>query len=528
LPKLQALAQRGYDLTQFVEDVDVAFTSLGADVDDEDLDIARECYHRSGASSWGAALYYTGFLGRLPVDVRDWEPFTGLKTKTLAKKLGLSLDELFTEYSAGDNWQLVGPSFLGDRDHHRVIGDLGVAEVRDFLRRIMRIARDNMFATFPEKAPRKRLADWFRREEALVDTLLSELADRPLVDLYHAWLRHYLPPGVKLDRTSSLFACGGRHQGTELLELFVADYDRAAGLYNEALSEAATGLRGLRTRDGELPFFAVMERSGHLVRTPAALDGKELILAGRAFTLETGGRIPMRALADAGVRCLVGKALLLVIQVRLAPGGSPLAMPHRGSLYMPASNRLMEKLAAAGMLPAKLHPIVRVKFGLLERMKSLETIIRLPNHLAPSFGKEEISARELAENYPQVADDARRRLESFRDPALREAWRRWRFPELVRSMEEADRKRAELARAGADPSRTRALWDKVKQLRRRLLERTVRQIARDFQARDIDYYDSRGALWPWSVALGGQRFYAELVGRAEIYTEPVPEGYDVE
>ena len=70
----------------------------------------------------------------------------------------------------------------------------------------------------------------------------------------------------------------------------------------------------------------------------------------------------------------------------------------------------------------------------------------------------------------------------------------------------------------------RELWDKEKALQLDLLDRTLRQIARDWQLRDLDYWDSRGALLPWAVALGGQTFYDSLVAEADIYAEPLPQG----
>ena len=56
-----------------------------------------------------------------------------------------------------------------------------------------------------------------------------------------------------------------------------------------------------------------------------------------------------------------------------------------------------------------------------------------------------------------------------------------------------------------------------------ILDRTLRRVADDWQLRDLDYWDSRGALLPWAVALGGEKFYDELLARAELSRES-PEG----
>ena len=525
VPKLQALAAHGHQVTHFVEDVDVAFTALGSSVDDEVLHLARERFHRSGGQDWGAAMFYAELLGRLPVEIRDWEPLTGLKTKTLARQLGRSVDDLYDEFSPGDTWQLIGSSYIGDRDHHRVIGDLSVRETRDFLGELMGRAKAHMLAAFPKAASRGRLGEWFRAEDARVARLLGECAHNRLVDLYRRWLREYIPPDAAcIDLSSALFATGADPARTALLEAFVADYPRASALYNQAIEETASPLRALRGADGELPFFAILEHQGHRVRTTTFLRGEELVLGHQSIPLAPGHKLPVDALIEAGVRCLVGKALLLVVQARVGPAGQPLALPHRGSLYMPAANRLAEKLAANALLPGPLQPIVRVRFRLLDRLKTLDTLVRLPAHLEPSFGRSEVPARELGERWADLSAEAAQRLDAFRDPARRAQWQKDNLGELTAAIAEQDERRRQLAQADTTPEQMSDLWQRTKALQLQLLDRTVRQIANDCQLRDIDYWDSRGALLPWCIALGGQPFYDHVVADAEVYHEPLPEG----
>jgi len=520
LPKLHALASRGYKVTHFVEDIDVAFTSLGSGPGGGQLRLERERFHRSGGADWGAALFYSEFLGRLPVEIRDWEPLTGMKTNALAKQLGRTVDELFDEFSPSDNWQLIGPSYIGDHRHHRVIGDLTVAETAEFLRRILEKAREDMLKAFPQRDSQQRLQRWFSRETELLEGLLTEHAEGRLVELYRAWLRSYLDETVHLNLTSNLFAVGERPEHTALLEAFLADYELAAGLYNEAVEATDVRLRPLRTKDGELPFFAVLEHQGHRVRTGVFLRDGGMAIGDRTFKGNRGGRIPAADLRAAGVRCLAGKAILLVIAARLGPNGEALALPYRGSLYMPAAHRLAENLSKHGLLPGKLRPIMRVRFHLLDRLASLSTRIRLPAHLAPSFGTDELPASEFAANYRELAKAAAGRLDKMADPDARRRWRQASFPKLLESIDELDRRRRDLVAAGSAPEQVRRLWEESKALQRQLLDRTLRQIAADYQLRDLDYWDSRGALLPWSVALGGKGFYDELISQAEIYEDP--------
>lgn len=525
VPKLQALAAAGRAVTHFVEDVDAAFTSLGSPVDSPDLRLAPERFHRSGGADWGAALFYTEFLGRQPVELRDWEPFTGLKTKALAKRLGRSVDDLYDEFSPSGNWQLIGSSFVGDRDHHRVMGDLTIGEVGDFVRELTARARADMDRAFPSAASRKRIAEWFAREDALVERLLAEHAGGRLAGLYEAWLRAHLSARpaagvVGIDFTSRLFACGpAGPPGRELLEVFLREYDRAAGLYNEAIAESGQKLRPLDVQAGELPLFATLERAGHLTRTGARLAGGEIRIGERAFALAPGGRLPIEALAAGGVRCIAGKAVVLVSQVRLGESGRRLALPYRGSLYMPAAHLLARKLAGEGLLPGKLAPVVRVRLRLLDRLRSLETPVRLPDYLAAAMGKAEVPARELGEAWADLAAEARGRLAGFREAEPRRRWQRESFPSAVAEIDALDARRRKLAQTDPKAPELRDVWMRIRRRQGELLDALVRQVARDVQVAEIDYYDSRGALLPWSVALGGQTFYNQLLAEAEVYEE---------
>jgi len=521
LPKLQALAARGAHVRHFVEDIDVAFTSLGLQGRGGPLRWTRERFHPSGGQDWGAALFYSEFLGKLCVEIRDWEPLTGMKTAALARQLGCGLESLYQEFSAGDNWQLIGPSYLGDGEHHRVIGDLTVAETREFLCEMIDTARRDMQQAFPERPCQQRLAEWFAAERALLDRLLDRHAGARLVDLYRDWMGQYLEAtSVRLDWASSLCSCGADPNQTALLELWLADYERMAGLYNGAIERAQVPLRGLKTTAGELPFFVTGQFEGHLARAAVHLRGEELLIGGQeGLGLLPGRRLPIERMRAAGVSALSGKAMLLVIQARLQDA---LAVPYGGSLYMPAVHLLADSLVSEGLLPGKLHPVVRVRFRLLDRMATLKTVVRLPAHLAEAFGKDEIPASELAGNWRSVQREARQRLAAMTDAEARRRFQQGSFPALSAGIDELNLRRRTLA--GEDPksSEIRELSKRVKALQVEILDRTFRQIARDWQVAHVETYDSRGALLPWSIALGGEEFYNELIQAADVFEENEP------
>jgi len=522
VPKCHALAARGWSVHHFVEDIDAAFTAVGADKDSQDLRLARERYYRGGAGDWGAAMFYMPFLAAQPVDIQAWEPYTGLKTATLAKRLGTTVEALYDRFSPGQTLQLVGPSYVGGRDSgcHRVMGDLRVTETADLLRELLAEARRDMLRAFPASACQRRLAEWFDNERARAEALLSRHAQDALVALYGDWLADHVGDSVALGRTSSLFACTPSLVGLDLLETFSRTYDLAASLYNEAIAETDTGLRALHVDRGELPFFATIEQAGHLARTGVFLQGDCLRISDTTVPLPSDGRIPTGKLAAAGVRCLAGKAALLVCQVRARSGGASVALPYHGSPYMPAAHRLAQKLAAHDLLPAALHPVLRVRLRFLDRLGELDVPVRLPEHLAEVFGAREVSTGQLSAEYASAATGAAERLASFRTDEGRQAWQHRALPELAAAISETDGERRKLAARGAPPEQIRPLWKRLKAAQVDLLDRTVQQIARDWQVARIDYCDSRGAIGPWAVALGGRSFYKRVIDNAVVYPEP--------
>jgi hypothetical protein len=520
-PKLAALGAHGVAVRHLVEDVDVAFTALGGGMM-PNLRLERERFYRGGGQDWGAALFYSEFLGRLAVDPRQWEPCTGMRTAVLARHLGEDSLALYDEFSPGDNWQLVGPSYVGDRLHHRVIGDLGADETADFLHEILDIAWADCMRCFPQPPAQQRVEEWFSRERQRLETMLAQCQGRRLVDLYQRWLGYYLPAGASMGLTSSAFACDGEPSRHELLELFLRDYDLLAGLYNQSLDETKLGLRPLDVRAGELPMFAVMDYQGHRVRTGVFLEGRSLRAGHIAVPLKHQRRLPAEALCAAGVSAVAGKAVLLMMQARYGPGGDALALPYRGSIYTPAVHAFTRCLRQANLLAQPLQPIVRVRMRLLDRMAELDTLIHLPPHLARALGRDEVPARELARAWRELAAEAAARLERFRDESFRRQWQASQSGEIARELGELDARRRQLAAVNDKDPQLRAIWKRIKPLRLRMLRRMVEQIALDWQVRDIDYWDSRGGLLPWCVAMGGQEFYNHVVGSAEIYQEPQP------
>lgn len=519
VPKLAALACHGWSGTHCLEDIDMAFTRRGIQPGDPTLELVRERYYRGGVSDWGATLFYSDFLGRQPLDVTALEPYTGWTTAALSRRLDCSVDELYDRYSPGDNWQLVGASYADDSRFHRVIGDLGAADLAPHIRQLLDHMERDLLACFPEAAAQARITAWMATERALVERLLGELAEAPLTELYRQWVAARTPAGTGLALSSEVFSlAAGRTPMLELLERFVADYEALAGLYNEAVAETDVGVHPLHIARGELPFFVVAERNGHLVRTAATLEDG-CVVAGDWRWPVTAGRLPLAQMMEDGVRCLAGKALLLVLQVRLGEGGPALALPHLGSLYMPAAYALERKLRAAGMLTLPAQPVQRVRLRFFAAWRDCATRVRVPDYLRGVFSADELPAQDLAAEINRAVVSAEELLAELREPAGREAWQRRTFPELTGQREGTEQQRRALVQGPHDGATVRALSEQIKQWDRELLAKLTEAVVQALHIRNLSYYDSRGALLPWSIALGGEAFYERLLAQAEIRAE---------
>lgn len=518
VPKLAALARQGWSGTHCLEDVDMAFTRRGIRPGDPTLELVRERYYRGGVSDWGATLFYSDFLGRQPLDVTALEPYTGWTTAALSRRMECSVDELYDRFSPGDNWQLVGASYADDPRYHRVIGDLGVADLVPHIRQLLDHMEADLGARFPEPDAQARIDDWMAAERSLVERLLGELSGAPLTELYRQWVAARTGAGLDLVLTSEVFSLAvGRTPMLEVLERFVTDYETLAGLYNEAVAETDVGVYPLHTGKGELPFFVVAERNGHMVRTPATLEGGDIVAGDWRWSAAQG--LPVAEMQRDGVRCLVGKALLLVLQVRLGESGHCLALPHLGSLYMPAAYALERKLRAGGILTATTQPVQRVRLRFFAAWQGCTTRIRVPDYLRGVFSADELRAQDLAAEIDQAAGRAEALLDELREPAGREAWQLRTYPERTAERNAAEQRRRELVQGPHDKAEVRALYELVKEADRELLARLAEAVVQALHIRNLTYYDSRGALLPWSVALGGEAFYERLLAQAEIRAE---------
>ena len=496
IPKLAALRGHGFAGVHWIEDVDVAFTRQFAEPGAPPI-VAPERVYPNGNSDWGASCFYSNFLGRNAVNPRVLEPWLRAPVATFAKRAGMSVDELYARHASSDNFQVIAPSHCGDH-RHRTLGSLSLRELRDPLMELFTHAWGDTRRAFPSPESRARTDAFFSSEEKFLNAFFESGPAAMFTDLCAAWMARHLP-GQEAGLATTALAQGPH----TLLRAFIRDYETLATLYNRAIAETRPGIAPLNIQKGELPFFAVWN-AGRQYRTTLSWQGGALATDNETFPLEDGGP-PLGKMRARGLAAVSPKALLLVLHARM--DGRALALPWQGSLYMPAARRLEALLAPRlGLVPG---PVLRVRHHFLDRMGTLETPVAVPAWLAPFVGADELPARMFVARLREAQHEARAELDAFQtarhDPA----------PALTRDIVALRHARGE----SKDTRENASLWQRQKHLQQQHAAATLDRVLNLTHLLGLDYWDSRGAILPHALALGGEAFYRHVLDEAEIFEE---------
>jgi hypothetical protein len=163
--------------------------------------------------------------------------------------------------------------------------------------------------------------------------------------------------------------------------------------------------------------------------------------------------------------------------------------------------------------------VLRVQFSLLDRLGEVDIPITLPDYLARAIGETTLPSRTIAEQWRQWKHDAEARLEMYTDETRRAAWLADAYPSLDTQRRDLDARRRSLANTDPKSAEIRELSHEVKAIDDLLLRHLLDQVAKDWQVAQIDFWDSRGAIEPWCIALGGEAFYQSIIDRASIYPD---------
>lgn len=515
IPKLAALHHHGHHGLHCIEDLDIAFTQHAAPPGTPPH-LAPETIYPDGNSDWGASLFYSDFLGRNPINPRTLEPILHAPAAVLAKRAGLTLPQLFAAHASSDNHQIIAPSFLSpDTPHrHRTLADLTLAELRPALLDLLNHAYADTLTAFPSPDSQTRTRAFFDAELAFLNDHLRD-PSATLTRLHRAWLNRHTPH-TPVQLASTHFA----DAPPTLLTAFLTNYTTLTTLYNQALADTHSPLTPLDPANGDLPFFALCQTPGphpRHYRTPLLLRGNALIADNQTFSLENG-LPPLDQMRAAGITALPPKALLLVLLARTTQPRHALALPWQGSLYMPAARRLQTLLEP--LLHLNPAPVLRVRFHFLDHLATLDTPIRLPDWLAPLFPSQTLPANTFPPLLRQRQQNAAQTLATLTaDPDAITPFIDSLNPGRANQINHLQTQRLRLS---ADPStRTRAipLWQQQKQLQQLHFHHALTHLLTLLHLQALDYWDSRGALLPHALALGGPAFYTRLLAHVTITPE---------
>jgi hypothetical protein len=442
------------------------------------------------------------FLGKVPLNLAKLSPYTGKKIATTAKALDYSLSELYDEFSVADNYQLTGSSYVhAHPEKHRLLGDLSTQQKKPFIQNLLDLAEEDILERFIDKDSQARTKQWFQKERQLLNQLWDH--SNELSNFYQRWIQAH-DPKAQLKLTSHLFQEKKMAKlNFGLLKKIIKNYDLFREIYNQSIEESGVELSPLN--HGTLPFFATYREKGKLVRSEIKLAGEKLTIADFSFSKA----LTFEELFEK-VDLLVGKALLLILTVRDFEIGHPLVLPELGSLYTPAAHILAKKMQQHHFIDHPPHPIIRLQFNFIDHLKNSSSTLSLPSHLHQTIGKT-LPAKELVEELTKAIREAKHTLEQLKNPEQRaQFFSLW----TAKLSQEIDQLKKEKESCGRDPlqrAKCPAIWKEIKIKEQKKERICFRRIVDLVQTTEMTYWNSRGALKPWSIAAGGESFYKQLL-----------------
>lgn len=385
--KLAVLAHRGMHVQHSVHTADLfSRPPKGADA----LALTHEAYLPDGnVTRWTASLEACTFLGRMPIHPSCFTS-VGVDFERVASFRDSSLEETVRLTTKGD-WQGVS---LPQKHADRVAHGLRVASIHaqvPVLRRDMRQSLQTSVVGMSDARLRHfdRLFALGEHQGGSWDEAALALTARHLDD--HGVDRRFVALGCTALHSDGVYS--------SLFPIVLRYYDIAKACYNQAVAEGGEGMTPLAP--GELPFYAIVEKSGVLVRENFVHS---------AHTTDADSLI-RSSFPDRKVVAIHGKAILLMMELRMRGG---LIMSTKGSAYTPTAVRFSSlftaELAKRGV-EIGLHPIHRLKFHALDALESVDATFHLPDHLQRFFGGEKVRARDFAHGWRGAVEAANQEVE---------------------------------------------------------------------------------------------------------------------
>ena len=84
-----------------------------------------------------------------------------------------------------------------------------------------------------------------------------------------------------------------------------------------------------------------------------------------------------------------------------------------------------------------------------------------------------------------------------------------------------DSKRRLVASDPETRHQAKEIWNRIKDIEKLLLSELVESVVQKMHVLGLEYYNSRGGVMPWNIAVGGRELYSRIIKNAEIYSEQV-------
>lgn len=341
------------------------------------LAVTKETYNPDGnVARWTASLEGVPFLGRMPISPECFT-LSGVDFARVGSFNGDSLERVVARLTEAD-WlgMSAGPA-------NRAAHGIPVAELLTEYPKLRKPLRDDISGAVREE-DREEATRAFDRVWRLAQFAPQSWGEASVATL-RANLDHFGVNG-EVELTTSYHI---RREPSYLFHIFVENYAVAREAYNTAVRTAGEYIPVLR--DGQLPFYAIVQQGGDLIRVDLEYQAGE-----------TPQRLLVRVQGQHGkVHAVVGKAIPCLVEILMK--GS-MVLPEGGSVYWPKSARFARELEVRLGISLGLQPLLTLKLNALDALEDVTAEFRLPEYLRPAFGTEWISGVDFARSWRGVVD----------------------------------------------------------------------------------------------------------------------------
>ena len=416
----------GATLIAGVHDTDY-FAKTSAHVGDDKPYVALPHDDGKTRDLWSAAGELSSLLGSESVPTRAMFLSHGVPFDSLGKTYPGGKSRLYTDKTTAWGWR----GIVHTESHSVIAHDIPILDIHDALLEQLDWGFAESIACLADEKTRGHAESVAAQVRGWVLEFLETCDDScRLSDLYQTLLPRFYalllgerPRDLQTTSSISLFQFNRATCALprfRLIGLFLDPKTRPVA--REAYDRSVAGL-GMYTLDafgaGAIPFDLIIPGVGRgtIRTTPAALvietAPQEIFvpLRQRITTLEQLAAVTEEHFG-ANV-ALVGKAVTLADMI----AEEHLVVFHETASAYTSATQAMNAVLARHGLPQTLYPIVRLSYPTWDALASTpaEAALRLPPHLAATFGAETISARDFAGRWHAVIESCRQILRESRE-----------------------------------------------------------------------------------------------------------------